>query len=322
MPKLLSGHSPHMAEAIVGEYAAGRHTFDRSPIGDGNQIKLILDKGMDAVEIIANQSRLSDAKTAALYQYLEGLEPFAEQALTDSQSALILGAKAAAVEVYSRKYRDAVHTRLAKYHTRSGQFSNVYQFELDGTVYMARNTHGGYAALSSNISEIDKHMEAAIRLREEPLITDFEQVEAISYGDQITIAPHIPGQRFRTAVAEGSLGTITDDSIAAMYDTMKRAEVRGVTFDGLGPNLLVKPDGSLAWVDMGVYRRNGPAGNTPERAIADEWYRAHQAYIDTATVATMARLVGVCLAMAPDYNTSHADQDELYRVHDRLKSRG
>lgn len=313
--------TPAIKEALLGEYSAQVRALGRRPITDGEQIAAILEHGDAAVEVIAKHYRLNSHDVTRLINYLEDFGYYISDRLETPAGMSVVEAKAAAVALYQSKFENVMAdvTEPDKV-VRSGCFSNVYQFELDEKPYIARRMHGGYSAISSNVEEVDKHFEAAIRVKTPSPVSGLEQIEAVSYTDDITIAPYIPGTRFRTAAAMDTLDAISDDSVVAMYDAMKQGEKRGITFDGNGPNLIVGPNGSLHWVDLSFKAPHVLLGTDPERAVQNELMNTVRAVGDVKTAKKLASIASICLDLAPQYGTPFDQQDALLALYAHMRN--
>lgn len=154
--------------------------------------------------------------------------------------------KAALFQVYETIFKPAIELQVDEGSgidgNYGGGFSNVQKLEIDGKFYAIRKPKG------DNLQEIDKHLEAAVRVAGIP---HMEQIIAASYIDGRTVAPFIEG----APIGQCNLDQVTTIQVAELYDSMKQAETKGVGFDFAGKNLLYDPQEGFTVIDLGLSER-------------------------------------------------------------------
>lgn len=236
--------SPFHQEAYLGDYFLRGidvpATFNK--IAAGRLVGLLLrsDPELEAAHLATEQPPLTSQDIADFWnnyqRHVAGLSPDAHE---------IQLQKAALFERYDTIFGQSVALRnpeVFEEHIGSDSaFSSVHRLELDGVSYAVREAE----AEDENMREIDKHLEAAIRVAD---IRHMEHIVAASYVHGITVAPFVEGR----PIDECDASVVTAAQVAELYAAMKQAEDRGVGFDFGGKNLLYEPNDGFTVIDLGM----------------------------------------------------------------------
>lgn len=196
-----------------------------------------LDSDPEAARLAAEQSPLKPQDITDFWgnyqRHVANLSPDAHE---------IQLQKAVLFEHYNQVFKQSIEARdpeVFEAFVGEGAFSCMHKLELDGRLYAVRE------AGEEDTGEIDKHLEAAVRVADIP---HMEHIVAASYIDSITVAPFIDGQ----LIGKCDAATVATAHVADLYAAMKQAEARGVGFDFAGNNLFYHPDGGFTAIDLGM----------------------------------------------------------------------
>jgi|GEM_PF-5830087 len=293
---LLPDLSPCLAEAALGEFAACVTVGRRHPIATGRQVMQLLEHG---AKVLYDKDFIEDpiVTPEVAMEYLEGLEPYIEQRLNTPDGVAELQAKAKAIRRYRKKFATVAATATAgEVSYRTGGFSDVHPFRLDGYKYMARRIYKA-SWRSTPLQEVDKHFTASWLSRG---VDGMEHVRAISYAQGVTVAPFIGGEQFRTMVKPAELQGVSSQQMQELYHNMKQAEACGVGFDTEGKNLLYDRRDGFHWVDLGPLWQDAiykPA----ELSLGDEIIRIKDSDISHELAPELGRLTGAVIEAMHDH---------------------
>lgn len=306
MPQIRKETSPEQREAYLGDYAATR----KAVIRRGSQIAHLLETG--PVGLLDNEvqqySRLSvDSEGYAWFR--QGYGPHIHKQLDNPDGRRLLEDKAAAITAYNTVFKATIHDTLslAKQTYQASRAADVYPLFINGKKYAVRVTNNDI--LGSPISEVNKHIEAGLRVKGIP---HMEQIEAISYQDHITVAPFIEGRHFMVMTETKDLAVIDALQVTDLYGAMKQAEAVGVGFDSLGSNILYDSEAGFTCIDLDLKGEGNTCGS-PERTLyrvlnAMRGHRRSKPYL--TEISRLADIVG---AEMEKYDVSDANEAEKIR---------
>ena len=234
--------SPFHKEAYIGDYFLRGADIPAkfSEITAGRLVGLLLrsDSESEAAHFVPEQLQLGSQDITDFWsnyqRHVASLSPDAHE---------IQLQKAALFERYDTIFSQAIALRnpevFEEYIGSDSAFSSVHRLQLDGTSYAVRE------AEDENTREIDKHLEAAVRVADIP---HMEHIVAASYVHGVTVAPFVEGR----PIDECDASVVTTAQVAELYAAMKQAEDRGVGFDFAGKNLLYEPNDGFTVIDLGM----------------------------------------------------------------------